>query len=258
MTLSNPANPASRPISKNQVKEKTPARTYVRMGRELQRFRKRLAKSMELIIRGHPDAYLKAAKGVIHVGANEGQERRLYAKHDLRVVWIEPIPSVFQTLEENIKSYSKQRAIRALITDREGASYTLHIASNNGAASSIYDMHHCKDIWPEVTYVDQLSLTSSTLPSVLESNDINLNDYDVLIMDTQGTELDILIGSVKILPYFKYIKTEAADFEAYRQCGRLSEIEAFLANHNFKIVRKDKFAERPEGGAYYDLLFKRR
>ena len=38
------------------------------------------------------DAYLKRVTGVIHVGANAGQERELYASFHLDVVWIEPIP----------------------------------------------------------------------------------------------------------------------------------------------------------------------
>ncbi|MGA7325325.1 MAG: FkbM family methyltransferase [Rhodomicrobium sp.] len=256
MTESSPPNSGTRCIPEKMAAEPA-AKTSVRVGREIQRFRKRLTKYANLIAKGHPDAYLKGAKGVIHVGANVGQERHLYGQHDIRVIWIEPIPSVYEILKRNISSYPKQHAIKALITDREGASHTLHIANNNGASSSIYEMHQCKDIWPQVTYVGELTLTSSTLPSIVARHNIDLNDYDILIMDTQGTELDILIGSTEILPHFNYIKTEAADFEAYKHCGRLSEIEAYLYDHNFALARQDKIAEHPEGGAYYDVLFKR-
>ena len=34
------------------------------------------------------DVFLKSVSGVIHVGANTGQERDLYAKYHLDVVWI--------------------------------------------------------------------------------------------------------------------------------------------------------------------------
>jgi hypothetical protein len=43
-------------------------------------------------------SYLRKVRGVIHVGANEGQERDLYAAFGLNVIWIEPIPEVFQVL----------------------------------------------------------------------------------------------------------------------------------------------------------------
>ena len=45
-----------------------------------------------------PDDFLRSCSGVIHVGANSGQERELYAQHGLNVVWIEPIPEVYTAL----------------------------------------------------------------------------------------------------------------------------------------------------------------
>ena len=54
-------------------------------------------------LREDSDRFLKKVKGVIHVGANTGQEMELYAKYKLPVVWIEPIPEVFETLKQNPK-----------------------------------------------------------------------------------------------------------------------------------------------------------
>ena len=56
------------------------------------------------------DGFLKNVSGVIHVGANEGQEREDYAARNLRVLWIEPIPSVFARLTLNIAKYDRQEA----------------------------------------------------------------------------------------------------------------------------------------------------
>ena len=47
-------------------------------------------------------------KGIIHVGANVGQEADEYQPRD--VVWIEPIPSVFLKLQGNILKYKNQIA----------------------------------------------------------------------------------------------------------------------------------------------------
>ena len=44
------------------------------------------------------DYFLRHTTGVVHVGANIGQERRLYHRHDLDVVWIEPNPHAFDEL----------------------------------------------------------------------------------------------------------------------------------------------------------------
>ena len=53
------------------------------------------------------DLFLNQATGVIHIGANSGQERKLYARHDLDVLWIEPNPKVFKELQKNIDNLKK-------------------------------------------------------------------------------------------------------------------------------------------------------
>src|SRR6516225_11709594 len=95
---------------------------------------------------------LKKSRGVIHVGANDGEERHWYDGYGLKVVWIEPIPDVFERLVENIRDFPDQRAINALITNEDGALCTLHISNNSGHSSSILDLHLHKDIWPEVSF----------------------------------------------------------------------------------------------------------
>lgn len=210
-----------------------------------------------LSARGNPDEYLSSCSGVIHVGGSTGQERDLYAAKGLRVVWIEPLPEQFKTLKSNIAGLADQIAINALVTDRDGEMRTLHVASNNGESSSIFDLSLHKDIWPDIRYVDDLKLRSSTLPSTLQKADIDGSRYDALVLDTQGSELMILHGAEPILRQFKYIKTEAADFEAYRGCATVDDIRSFLASRGYRLRRKDITARRPQGGSYFELLFHR-
>jgi FkbM family methyltransferase len=203
------------------------------------------------------ETFLKGARGVIHVGANTGQERHVYARLGLPVVWIEPIPAVFQQLLANIAPFPAQRAISALITDQDGERITLNIASNGGASSSILALADHSDVWPDVVFTGSVELISQTLPAALETAGVDPAGYDVLVMDTQGSELMVLQGARPLLGGLRTIKTEAADFEAYAGCARVAEIEAFLAGAGFVTQRKDAFAHRSQGGAYYDLLFTR-
>jgi hypothetical protein len=53
--------------------------------------------------------------GIIHVGANLGQERELYAKYKLKVLWIEPLPHFFEKLRENIREFPDQIAPTAAL-----------------------------------------------------------------------------------------------------------------------------------------------
>ena len=207
---------------------------------------------------GSPNAFLKLSyKGVIHVGAHDGQERSLYSVNKLKVVWIEAIPDVFDVLQSRVESFPDQKALNALITDRNGERYTFHVSNNSGMSSSILELHQHKDIWPDVHYVRDISLTSVTLGTALERAGINPAEYDVLVMDTQGSELLVLKGGEDILSSFKYIKTEAADFDIYKGCTTVAELRAFLEPRGFRLIQQVEFARREEGGACFELLFAR-
>ena len=201
--------------------------------------------------------FLHSCCGIIHVGANTGQERKLYSSRNLPVVWIEPLPEQFSELVKNIGSFPGQIAINALISDRDGATHTLHIANNDGAASSILALKHHKDIWPDIRYVGTIEMRSSTLPSALRSANIDVDSYDALVPDTQGSELMILRGAGELLPRFRFIKTEAADFEVYEDCATVEQIRKYLSGFGFVLKGKHRFAKRAKGGACYDLLFER-
>jgi FkbM family methyltransferase len=175
----------------------------------------------------------------------------------LKVVWIEANPEVYKDLLRSIEPYSDQKALNALITDRNDVTYTFHISSNKGLSSSIYELHHHKDIWPAVHYVSEVVLKSVTLKMALADAAIDLRGYEVLVMDTQGSELLVLKGAEDILPYFKYIKTEAADFEIYTGCCQGEQISAFLEPRGFRLIGKYEFARRGSGGTCFELLFAR-
>jgi len=84
-----------------------------------------------------------------------------------------------------------------------------------------------------------------------------ISAYQALVMDTQGSELLVLKGATKSLGQFKFIRTEAADFESYAHCTRVEELTSYLGRFGFKLIRSDKFAESPKGGQYFDLLYVR-
>lgn len=205
----------------------------------------------------HTNEFMKDIRGIVHVGANTGQERELYAGLGLDVLWIEPIPEVFEELSRGIDSYPNQQAVQALVTDEDDAVREFNVANNGGASSSVFDFHEHKDIWPEVTYSDKLQLKTVTLPSLFARNDIDPSRYQALLLDTQGAELLVLKGTVPLLNSFTYIKTEVADFESYKGCCQLAEIESFMAEHGFDEVSRHKFAGQAEVGNYYDIVYKR-
>jgi hypothetical protein len=104
------------------------------------------------------DYFLENINGVVHIGANRGQERKIYEKFQLNVLWIEPIPSVFNDLQKNIEGINKQIALNNLVTDEDDQQYRLNISSNAGLSSSIMVLKEHSKIWPKVTFKDSITL----------------------------------------------------------------------------------------------------
>jgi FkbM family methyltransferase len=217
----------------------------------------RILRRLGRLLRPAPDPFLRAARGVIHVGANIGQERGVYDRYGLDVLWIEPIPEVFAELSANIARYPRQRALQCLVTDRDDAEYEFNVANNHGESSSILPLKQHRDVWPSVDYARTITLRSTTLASLLARERIDPSRYDVLVMDTQGSELLVLRGAEALLTQFKFIKTEAPDFEAYAGCALVGDIAAFLAARGFVEQSRHCFAEREGGGRYYDVVYGR-
>lgn len=209
------------------------------------------------IIRKDPNLFLRHVKGVIHVGANTGQERDSYQDYGLRVLWVEPIPDIYKILADNIHGYPNQKAFQRLVTDKDDVEYQFNVANNGGQSSSILPLKLHKDLWPLVEYSETLSLKSTTLSSLFAKEGIDPTQYDALVMDTQGSELLVLTGAEKLLNGIKYIKTEVSDFDAYGGGCQLRDIQAFLEQRGYQERSRQVFGHHKDGGCYYNLVYER-
>ena len=181
-----------------------------------------------------PLEFLERAKGVIHVGANVGEERDVYAGLNLPVFWIEADPDACQRLLWNIGEYPNQRARRSLITDTDGDVHVFHVANNGGKSSSMFELGQHKQVWPNVEYVSSFQAEGVTLETALRRDEVNLDEYDALVLDVQGAELLVLKGAEGILDKFKFIQCEAAEFELYKGGCQLKDLDEFLTARGWK------------------------
>jgi len=221
-------------------------------------FRKLIRTPSRLRMKYKEQKLLKSISGIVHVGANRGQEIDKYAKFDLDVIWVEPIPEVFAQLLNNLKTQQKQKAFQALITDVDDKEYQFNVANNNGASSSIFRLKEHKEVWPAVHMTKTISLKSKTLATLFEEEKLDVTKYQGLVMDTQGSELLVLQGSLSLLKHFKFIKTEVADFEAYEACCQLSDMNRFMTSNGFKEYHRKKFGRATKNGEfYYNIIYVR-
>ena len=104
--------------------------------------------------------FLRHSTNILHIGGNTGQERYIYEYFKLNVAFIEPIPDVFGQLSKNIQSIPKNKAFNELFWHSSGQNLDLNIANNNGSSSSIFDLADHKLLWPDVSFVSKITLTT--------------------------------------------------------------------------------------------------
>ncbi|MEM6885839.1 MAG: FkbM family methyltransferase [Verrucomicrobiota bacterium] len=217
----------------------------------------KIVDKIRTVLARNTDPFLGEVSGVIHVGANSGQERYRYEKNGLRVLWVEPIPEIFEQLKLKTANFPRQQAIQALITDKVDETYDFNVSNLEGRSSSILDFKEHKEIWPHIEFKETLKLQSTTLPQLLLDHELDPTAYDTLIMDTQGSELLVLQGAEGILKHFTYIKTEVADFESYAGCCQLDDLTEYLKQHHFEEHAREAFKHHQDKGTYYDVTYKR-
>ena len=194
---------------------------------------------------------LPQPKGIIHVGANVGQEVSIYKQTQaVACVYIEPIPTIFEQLKNHIGNTPNHYPIQALCSDIEGVEVTFNVSSGNGQASTMFPLGKHEKLYPNVKYIDSLKIKTITLDKIIEQNFIQHN-FELLVLDTQGAELKVLKGSDKLLEnQIRYIYTEISEEPLYEGGCTFEEITEFLKPYGFKL--KNMFLNFKQwGNAFY-------
>lgn len=194
---------------------------------------------------------------ILHIGANYGQERDFYESHQLEVDWVEANPQVVNKLKEHIRKRPFQRAYQGLIAEVDGRECDFYISNNAGESSSIYDFGEHKKIWADVYFNDKIRLKTVTLGRFLNENKIKLRSRQGLVMDVQAAEHLVLRGAGDLIRQFRWIKTEAADFELYQGGAQLYDLESILIPLGFQEIERE-IVKRVEGlGTCYNVIYRK-
>jgi FkbM family methyltransferase len=168
---------------------------------------------------------LETSGAVLHIGAHRGQEAEYYNKVGLKVIWIEASPAMFEILNINITKYKNQRAVCALLGDVEGKLVDFHIASNDGASSSIFQFG--KELG-----VNGLGMSGSEklrmerLDNLFQTKD--LSSFSHWVLDVQGAELLVLKGAGSLLDTCNSLYVEVSTRAVYEDGVSWNELSGFL------------------------------
>lgn len=189
-------------------------------------------------------------KGVLHVGASEGQEAGEYYQSGIdKMIFIEAIPEVFLKLKSNISKYPNATALNACISDQDGKEVVFNVSNNEGQSSSILPLGTHKEAHPEVSYIGQIPMKTVTLETLLK--DIDVHGIDFLNIDLQGAELLALRGMGPLLSQIKWAYLEVNEKELYEGCALLPDVDLFMIGQGFVRVETRIFRQWGWGDAFY-------
>lgn len=205
----------------------------------------------------------KDIRKVIHVGADRGGELPQYRNMGVEeVVWVEANPEVYQELLENLELMNvgevKSLPFNQLISDSDDIETDFniyygwdagHLVGNKGMSSLLKAKNSW---WGSECYRGTVKLQSSTLDTFLEKNSLGY-DYDMLNMDTQGAELMVCKGAVKLLESVKYINSEVTLYNPQYEGNPLfNEIYDFLKPFGFIHIETELSGDGNWGDAVFE------
>ena len=174
-------------------------------------------------------------KGVIHVGAHEGQELNYYQKMGVKnVLFIEANPVVYERLKTKVASYPNVKTVNCAISN-ENSTVELHVTSNE-QSSSILPLKKHQEIYPHIKETHKVKVESKKLDTLLQELKLNPSEYNILNIDIQGAELFALQGATNWLRYVDAINTEVNYEELYEGCVLIDELDEFLDRNGFQRV----------------------
>lgn len=179
------------------------------------------------------DEFNHHCTGVVHVGGYKAEEYFQYKSSGLiNQIWIEANPSYYYDILQVISGDENSIALNYAVFDEE-KEINFGIA-NNGASSSILPLKEHLKYYPNINYDGYIKMLTKRLDSIIEENSINISNYDFLVMDVQGVELNVLKSLGELINNFKFIQSEINLEELYEGCCLVDELDEYLLKYGFE------------------------
>jgi FkbM family methyltransferase len=205
-----------------------------------------------------------ARRGIIHVGADIGQEVPQYLEYGFKnIVLIEANPKSFKVLEAKFGHCENIILLNYAVCDRNGVvDFHIHTSrSGNTEPASVLPMKRFNEIVKTLHTPETIRVPAITLDSLVATHGIRLAEYNVINIDIQGAELLAFRGGTKVIAAVDAIISEVNLIEMYENGALEDEIVAFLAGHGFEkrhAVYHTLYDETSTFPAWGECLFVRR
>lgn len=189
-------------------------------------------------------------RGIVHVGAYEGEEAQTYRQMGLDpILFVEANPAVFERLAARLDGQPGVILACCAVTDRAGTA-TLHVTSWD-QSSSILPLGMHRQYYPEVVEERTITVPAKTLDGLFAELEAGPERFNLLNIDIQGAELAALRGGETLLRNIEGINVEVNFEELYRGCCQIEELDRFLGERGFRRVATASPFHPSWGDAFY-------
>jgi putative glycosyltransferase len=202
-------------------------------------------------------------RGVIHVGAHQGQEVEAYLAHGCQhIELIEPNPEACRILRARFGSRPEVHIIEAAALDEPGVA-TLHLHTSRSGSTepaSVLPLKRFKEIVPTLKTPRGIEVNGDRLDSLLDRFGVNGFDFQLLNIDVQGAELRVLRGAERTLAQVDAVLVEVQVVDLYDGAASEEELDKFLTNRGFKrvdVIYHELYDERGTFPAWGEALYLR-
>ena len=171
-------------------------------------------------------------RGVIHVGAHEGEELAVYRELGIEnILFIEANPEVYARLVEKLDGEAGIGTACCAVTDHSGEC-ELHVTSMDQSSSVLALKRHA-EIYPEIRETTVIQVPCRTLDDLMDELGLDSEAFDFLNLDIQGAELLALAGAERTLQHLWAVNAEVNFEELYEGCALVDALERFLHERGF-------------------------
>jgi FkbM family methyltransferase len=172
---------------------------------------------------------------IIDVGSNKGQFILIIDKFfkNTKVLSFEPISELLE-IQKNFFVNRKNIRFFNFGVGSINSKIILNITRQKDS-SSILEIEKKDKLGKKFDIIEKRQIDIKKLEDVVNSE--KLNGSVLLKLDVQGYELEVLKGAVNILPKIKYIITEVAENQFYKNQVTENVIIKYLNDKNFKIMK---------------------
>ncbi len=195
-------------------------------------------------------------RGVMHLGAHTAQEADTYRSAGFaRMLWVEANPTLALDLGRRFAGDPAHHTVHAAVSDVTGTRKLMIHTSRTGSVepASLLPLKEFKEKVSTLTTPKEVSVPAFRLDDLVKHEGLNARDYNFLVLDIQGAELQALKGATGTLEVMDAVQVEVGLIEMYEGGSNERDVTDALGKLGFRLAKTlvHELYEMRDGAKHY-------